>query len=179
MKQLKNIQVWLVLLTFIITLIALFGGRSLSNRLQVTEPLRKEMAAIKAVKKFKVDPENDGVKVTLNLGKVANLQDILEQVEEKVEHFYNKPVKAIVLVDHSNLRLRQIRYQLAFNLEEARVSGRYVQLKSALDSYRGVKARVYFSRDYFFIQLEDGPYYHYEAVPRLPQIVQPTGGDPA
>ena len=132
MKQLKNMQAWLVLLAFIITLSALFGGRLLSNRLQVTEPLRKEMAAIKAVKKFKVDPENNGLKVTLNLGRVANLQDVLERVEEKVEHFYNKPVKTIVLVDHSNQRLRQVRYQLAFNLEEARVSGRYLQLKSAL-----------------------------------------------
>lgn len=177
MKQLKNIQGWLVLLAFAITLTALFGGRALSNRLQVTEPLRKEMATIKAVKKYKVDLENDSVKVTLNLSRVANLQDVLEKVEEKVEHSYNKPVKAIVLVDHSNQRLRQVRYQLAFNLEEARVSGRYLQLKSALDSYQGVKAKVYFSRDYFFIQLEDGSYYHYEAVPRGQQTVQPTGGD--
>jgi hypothetical protein len=166
MKPIKNIQIWLIFLAFVLTMVVLFGGQALTARLQVDKPFKHDIYAIKGVKKFEVTQDKEGVKVQLQLNRVINLQKVLDPIQQKVEFYYHKSLREIRIADHSNDRLEEIRYQLSFYLEEAVISGRYVQLKSALDSYPQIRSRVYFGRDYMFIQLEDGSYYHYEAFPR-------------
>jgi uncharacterized FlaG/YvyC family protein len=166
MKSIKNMQIWLIFLAFIVTLAVLFGGQALTVRMQVDNPFKHDIYAIQGVKKFKMIQDKEGIKVQLQLNRVANLQQVLDPIQQKVKFYYHKPIQEIQITDHSNHRLQEIRYQLSFNLEEAVVSGHYVQLRAALESYPQIKSRVYFSRDYIYIQLEDGSYYHYEAFPR-------------
>ncbi len=166
MKPIKNIQIWLILAAFIVTLAVLFGGQALTARFQVDNPLKHDIYAIKGVQKFEVIQNKEEVRVELQLNRVANLQQVLDPLQQKVEFYYHKPLREIRIKDYSDDRLKEIRYQLSFYLEEAVVSGRYVQLKSALDSYPRIKSKVYFNRNYIFIQLEDGAYYHYEAFSR-------------
>ncbi len=184
MKPIKNLQLWLIFFAFIVTLGILFGGQALTAKVRVDNPLKRDVYTIDGVKKFELLQDKEGIKVKLQLKKVENLQEVLDRVQQKVTLYYHKPVQEIQITDHSNQRLREVRYQLSFNLEEAVGSGRYVQLKAALESYSPIKSRVYFSRDYIYIQLEDGLNYHYEAFPRqlngLNRAVAQgiTGGDP-
>jgi hypothetical protein len=179
MKFTKNIQAWLILAAFAVTLALLFGGQALTLKLRVNDPLKHEINTLKGVRKFTVSQDKEGVKVGLQLDRVADLQQILNKVQQKVESSYNKPVQSIRITDHSNQRLREVRYRLSFDLEEAVVTGHYIQLKQSLDAYPQVKSRIYFSPDFIYIQLEDGRYYHYEAFPR-PNIPagKMLGGDP-
>jgi hypothetical protein len=178
MKFNKNIQAWLILAAFIITLAVLFGGQALTMKLRVNDPLKQDIYAIKGVRKFTVTQDKEGVKVELQLSQVTDLQQALDTVQQKVKSYYNKPVRAMTIADHSNRRLKEIRYRLSFDLEEAVVTGHYIQLKESLDVYPQIKSRIYFSPDFIYIQLEDGLYYHYEAFPRQIQGAGKTvGGD--
>lgn len=166
MKFNKNIQAWLIFAAFIITLALLFGGQALTLKLRVNDPLKQDIYAIKGVQKFTVTQDKEGVKVDLKLARVADLQKVLDKVQQNVKSSYNKPVQAITIIDHSNQRLKEVRYRLSFDLEEAVVTGHYIQLKQSLDAYPQIKSRIYFSPDFIYIQLEDGLDYHYEAFPR-------------
>lgn len=179
MKFNKNIQAWLIFAAFIVTLALLFGGQALTQKLRVNDPLNHEIYATKGVQKFKVIQDKEGLTVELKLARVADLQQVLDKVKQKVESSYNKPVRTIAIKDHSNLRLKEVRYRLSFELEEAVVTGHYIQLKQSLDAYPEVKSRIYFSPDFIYIQLEDGQFYHYEAFPRRTFTAgKVLGGDP-
>lgn len=166
MKIVKNIRVWLLLGIFSVTLAMLFGGQALTLKLRVNDPLKHDIYAIKGVRMYRAVQDKDGVKVNLKLAQVKDLQQVLDQVQRKLEYYFNKPVQAIEIEDHSDQRLREARYQLSFNLEEAVVAGHYIQLKEALNLDTRVHSRLYFSPGFIYIQLEDGHYYHYEAYPR-------------
>lgn len=179
MKFNKNIQAWLIFAAFIVTLGLLFGGQALALKLRVNDPLKHEVYAIKGVRKFAVTQDKEGIKVELKLARVADLQQVLDKVRQKVKSFYNKPVQAMVIANHSGPRLKEVRYRLSFDLEEAVVTGHYIQLKQSLDAYPQIKSRIYFSPDFIYIQLEDGPYYHYEAFPRQVNAAgKISGGEP-
>lgn len=167
-----HIQVWIVLLAFLATVAILFGGKALIAKLQVADPLKKEVFQVKGVRDFSIQPEGEGYKVNLKLKKVTNLQEVLDYIKQKVQFYQNKPVKSMEVADHSNPRLEEVRYQLSFYLEEATSSGRYIQLKEALDSFRGVKASVYLTPDYIYLQLEEGSDYLYRAIPRKSRTVE-------
>ena len=183
MKLTKNIQAWLVVSAFLATIIVLFGGQAILARFKVNNPLKKELASFKVIKDYKIEPVQEGLKVNLKLSKTENLQELLDQVKEKVELYHQKPVISFSLEDRSNKNLVNLKYQLSFYLEEARASGEYVSLKSALEELndKKVSAKVYLSEDYLYLQLEEGAYYLYEAIPRTIsyQVVKGTnsGGD--
>lgn len=166
MKPVKNIHVWLVVLAFVITLGTLFGGQAIAKKFKTTNPLKKEFSKIKAIKSYSVDQEDTGINVNLKLAKVDNLQRVLDKVAERVKFYYHKPVKSFTITNYSNKQLEEARYQLLFNLEEAMLTGRYTQLKNALNSYHNLQAKVYFSANFIYLQMDDGKYYHYEAFAR-------------
>lgn len=179
MKFNKNIQAWLIFAAFVFTLAVLFGGQALALKLRVNDPLKHDIYAIKGVQKFTVTQEKEGVKVELKLSRVNDLQQVLDKVHQKVKSYYNKPVRTMAIADHSNHRLKEARYRLSFDLEEAVVTGHYTQLKQSLDAYPQIKSRIYFSPDFIYIQLEEDQYYHYEAFSRRTNTVGKTmGGDP-
>ena len=179
MKFNKNIQAWLIFAAFIVTLALLFGGQALTQKLRVNDPLKHKIYAIKGMRKFKVIPDKDALTVELGLSRVADLQQVLDKVKQKVESSYNKPVRKITISGHSNLRLKEVRYRLSFELEEAVITGHYIQLRQSLDAYPQIKSRIYFSPDFIYIQLEDGKFYHYEAFPRQSLVAgKIPGGDP-
>lgn len=178
MKLNKNMQAWLIFAAFTVTLALLFGGQALTQKLRVNDPLKHEINAIKGVHKFNLIQDKEGLTVELKLARVADLQQVLDKVKQKVESSHNKPVRKMAINNHSNLRLKEIRYRLSFDLEEAVVTGRYIQLRQSLDAYPEIKSRIYFSPDFIYIQLEDGQYYHYEAFPRQKQLAgKLPGGD--
>lgn len=179
MKFNKNMQAWLIFAAFVVTLALLFGGQALTLKLRVNDPLKQEVYAIKGVRKFTVKQDKEGLRVELKLSRIADLQQVLDKVKQKVESSYNKPIRAITIKDHSNLRLKEIRYRLSFDLEEAVVTGHYIQLRQSLDAYPEIQSRIYFSPDFIYIQLEDGGFYHYEAFPRrIFTAGKVMGGDP-
>ncbi|MCL6590198.1 MAG: hypothetical protein K6U80_09625 [Firmicutes bacterium] len=167
MKPLKDIKIWLVAMVFVGTVGILFGVQSLTTKLKVTDPLEKKIMRIPAVKKFNLKETQAGLSIDLELKKVPNLQTVLDRVQQEVQTYYRQPVASIRITGHTNGRLEEFRYQLAFNLEEALVLGRYLQLRRALEEAPGIKARIYFSRRFIYLQLEDGEYYHYEAYARI------------
>jgi predicted RND superfamily exporter protein len=180
LKQIKNLQIGLIILAFLITAGGLFGGQFLTNKFRVEKPLHQELQRIKAIRNFQVKTEKDGVNVTLKLRKVGNLQQVVENIQQKVFSYYNQPIKMLRINDNRNHYLEDLRYQLSFYLQEAAVSGHYIQLKTALESYSGVKAKVYFGPDSMYLQLEKGANYLYEVVPIVAQVVthnNPSGGD--
>ena len=168
MKFTKNIQAWLVLTAFLATVIVLFGGQAILARLKVNNPLKKELATFKVIKDYQVEPVKEGLRVNLKLSKTENLQEVLDKVKEKVELYHQKPVTGFNLQDRPNQNLINLKYQLSFYLEEARASGEYVRLKSALEELNKgkISAKVYLSEDYLYLQLEEGPNYLYQAIPR-------------
>lgn len=166
MKFMKNLRTWLIILAFLITLGILFGGEGLATKFRINDPLNREIKAIKGVNGFKLEQAKNGLVINLKLEKVGDLQSVLERVKQKVQSFQDKPVVGFQIQDHANRILKLSQYQLSFYLEEAAASGRYIQLKNALDSFRGITARAYLSRDFIYIQMEDGGHYLYQAIPR-------------
>ena len=133
--------------------------------MRIDNPLqRREVGSIANINEFKLKPVQNGVVIHLQLTKVKDLQEVLELVKGKVEKYQDKSVIGFDLADHPNQLLKQLKYQLSFYLEEATVSGRYIQLKNAVDSFRGVTARVYLTPDFIYVQLEEGNYYLYQAI---------------
>lgn len=169
-KRLKDLRLWLVVLAFLGTVGLLFGGQKLAARYRVENPTRHTIGTIKAVRNFEVKRISDGLSVELKLDKVDNLETVLDLVKQKVEANYNQPIRHFKITGRSNQQLQQIRYNLSFYLEEALVSGRYIQLKQALESYQPVKSRVYLGTDFIYIQLENDTHYLYEAIPRGSKI---------
>jgi hypothetical protein len=180
MKPVKNMRAWVIALAFVITLTAFFSGQVISKKFKTTDPLKREFSKIKSIESFSINQADNGVNVNLKLGKVNNLRTILDKVQERVKFYYNKPVKSFTITNHANKRLEEVRYQLSFNLEEAVYTGRYLQLKDTLNSYRGLKVKVYFSPSFIYLQLEDGQNYYYEAYGRPVALVRDNtrlGGD--
>jgi len=179
-KRFKEMRLWLILFVFIGTLALLFGGRELAVKFRAEDPTRREIEGIKEVRDFSVKQNHNGLTVELKLDKVANLESILNLIKQKVESNYRQPVRQFKISGQPNPKLRQIHYELSFYMEEALVSGHYIQLKRALDSYQSVTARVYLGTEFVYLQLEDGAHYLYEAIPRRAQIVTAgnnRGGD--
>jgi UPF0288 family protein (methanogenesis marker protein 3) len=167
-------------LGFLITIGGLLGGQTLTNKFKVEEPLHRDLHRMKEISSFRVKQEKDGITINLKLQKVENLQRVLDYVQQKVVLYYNQPIKTIKIADQRNRYLEGLSYQLSFNLEEAAVSGHYIQLKTALESYPGVKAKVYFSQNDMYLQLEKGKNYLYEVLPIATQsmaVHNPSGGD--
>ncbi len=179
MKQIKNLQMGLIVLAFLVTLGLLFGGQVLTAKLKVENPLQRDMHQMKAIRDYKVKEDKDGLIVTVKLQKVDDLQKVLDYVKQKVASYYNQPIKNFKIIDRRNHELESLRYQLSFYLEEAVVSGHYIQLKTALESCPGVKAKAYFSQSSMYLQLEKGQNYLYEVLPNhLQQDKGDRGGDP-
>jgi hypothetical protein len=184
-KQFKNLHMGLIILAFLVTVGLLFGGRVLTTKFKVEGPLARDLHRIKAISDFKLKQERDGITVAFKLQKVGNLQQVLDYVQQKVFLYYNQPVKTFKIVDRRNHSLEELRYQLSFYLEEAIVSGHYIQLKTAMDSYRGVIVKVYFDPSNLYLQLEKGSNYLYEVLPIPTNMQRPmrassiTGGDSA
>ncbi len=179
-KRLNDLRLWLVLLAFLGTVGILFGGQKLATRFRSEDPARRSISAIKGVRNFKVKRLSEGLIVELKLDKVGNLETILDMIKQKVELHYNQPVQYFQINGRPDQKLKQVRYDLSFYLEEALVSGRYIQLKQAMEGFRPVKARVYLGTDFVYIQLENDNHYLYEAIPRRSKIVSANnnqGGD--
>ncbi len=174
MKRIKNLQLGLIVLAFLVTIGMLFGGQALTAKLKVENPLEKDLRQQKAIRDYKIKEEKDGLAVTVKLQKVDDLQKVLDYVKQKVASYYNQPIKSFKIIDRRNQELESLRYQLSFYLEEAIVSGHYIQLKTALESCPGVKAKAYFSQNSMYLQLEKGRNYLYEV---LPNHLQPDKGD--
>ena len=141
--------------------------------------MQRDMHQMKAIRDYKVKEDKDGLIVTVKLQKVDDLQKVLDYVKQKVASYYNQPIKNFKIIDRRNHELESLRYQLSFYLEEAVVSGHYIQLKTALESCPGVKAKAYFSQSSMYLQLEKGQNYLYEVLPNhLQQDKGDRGGDP-
>ena len=173
MKITKNIQGWLVAVAFLATVALLFGGQAINAKVRVENPLNQHLKAMKLVTAFKVKPAGDGLQLYLKLKQSHDLQKVLSAVTQEVEFYHKKPVTEIVIDNHSNPQLEQIRYQLSFNLEEALASGHFIQLKTAFAAYNrpGTLAKVYLDRRFIYLQLENGKNYLYQAVPRSDRTV--------
>ena len=178
-KKFGKRQIITLAVAFLATMGVLFGGQALNSKFRVDDPLKHDAMAIRGVQQFKLIPDKDNVRVELKLGKVSNLESLLERINDKVLHYQGKPVTDFQIVSRSDSQLDQARYQLSFYLEEAAVSGRYIQLKEALDTMKGIDARVYLGQNFIYIQLEQGSHYFYQAVPRQARnlnIDNVTGG---
>lgn len=179
-KRLNNLRIWLILLAFLGTVGVLFGGQKLAAKFQIENPVRNTIKAIKSVKDFQIKEISNGLIVELKIGKVGNLETVLDLVKHKVEQYYEQPVRYFNISGLPDEKLQQVRYDLSFYLEEALVSGSYTQLKQALESYQPIKAKVYLGTDFIYIQLENNTHYLYEAIPRRSKIVSVNnnqGGD--
>ncbi len=181
MGKFNRQQLWFAMAAFLATMGILFGGQALNAKFRVADPLKKDVLAIHGVKHFQFSEEKNQVKVELQLTKVANLQQVLEQVSQKVQQYHGLPVTQYRIADQPNVRLQTALYQLSFYLEEAETSGHYIQLKNQLDHMGSkIKARVFLSPKFTYIQLEDGAHYLYQAVPRPVRSVEKgIGGDSA
>lgn len=175
MKRFKEMQVWLIALAFLGTAALLFGGQVLQKSLRVTQPLKETVLSRDEVKNIEVIPlaKSEGVKVKLELNQTADLQDTLEFVRDQVELYHGKRVTAWELGGKSNDRLKELRYELSFYLEEAQTSGHYRQLKEELDSFEavGVTARIYLTESFIYLQLEEEGNFLYQALPRKNSLV--------
>lgn len=179
-RRLNDLRIWLILLAFLGTVGVLFGGQKLTTKFRIENPVRNTIKALKAVKDFQVKEISNGLIVELKIDKVVNLETVLDLVKHKVERHYDQPVRHFKIKGQPDQKLRQVRYDLSFYLEEALVSGNYTQLKQALESYQPVKAKVYLGTDFIYIQLENDTHYLYEAIPRRSKIVSVNdyqGGD--
>lgn len=168
MKFMKDLRIWLILAVFVSVACILFGGQALTAKIRVDNPLQKALLARVEVENFKIVSKSNGLQLELALKKTENLQMTLEFIKEQVELYHKKPLTEFLISGKSNPRLEELRYALSFYLEEAVASGRYTQLKAALDKYEedGLMAKVYFAARFIYIQLEDGDHYFYQAIPR-------------
>jgi len=178
MKFVKNLKIWLALTAFLVTVGVLCGGQIIAAKLKVNDPLLKEIGTVKAIRNFTVKPMEQGLVIDLTLLKTPDLQATLDFVKDKTEFYHKKKVVAFNIIDHSDQRLRKLRYELSFYIEEALASGEYVKLKAELDSLAapGVVSRVYLSKDFLYLQLEAGHDYLYRAIPRGQAKTATDGG---
>lgn len=180
LKKLKDLRLYLVLLAFLVTVGVLFGGQKLVAKYRSEDPTRRAIGAIREVRDFEVKQASDGLTVELKLDKVGNLELLLDEIKQKVEAHYHQPIRNFKITGRPDQQLQQMRYNISFYLEEALVSGRYIQLKEALDGYQPVKAQVYLGTDFVYLQLENDDHYLYEAIHRGSKVLSTNnnqGGD--
>ncbi len=179
--KLNKRQLGLAAVAFLATVGLLFGGQALNAKFRVADPLQQTVLAIHGVRHFTIREDKSQLKADLQLAKVDDLQGVLERVDAAVQQYYGRPVDEYRIAGRSDSRLKAARYQLSFYLEEAQVSGRYIQLKDELDGLKnkGLDARVYLGPKFVYIQLENGSHYLYEALPRPERtaaVANGTGG---
>jgi hypothetical protein len=177
MRHTRSMQGWLILLAFFVTVVVLFGGQIITAKFRVDNPLKQRLAKIREIRGYTVEEAGDGLKLHLKLDKCHNLQAVLNSALREVEFYHKKTVKSISITDYPDYQLEQTQYQLSFYLEEAVASGRYIQLKSALDSFnrKGMTARVFLDNEFIYLQLEEGKNYLYQALPRPERVVAAAG----
>ena len=167
---LRGLRPGLITVAFAMALAGLIGGWSLAHNLQVEKPLAGQLKALPGVRNYRITPAADGEqRLELSLERVPDLEQLMDRVAATIGKYQKAPIGEIVIHD-ARAGLEQVYYQLRFSLEEAMATGRYTRLRSDLGDLSrrfGLhRAQVYLGQRFVYVQLEKGPKYLYEVLPR-------------
>ncbi len=171
----------IALLAAVVALAVLLGGQGLAKTMRVDRPLARELSSIDGVRRYALEDGAEGIRLELTLGRVPDLEQTIAKVLAAVGERRREPVAEIAIRDQRQ-GLNGVYYDLRFSLEEALATGRYTALRGDLDRlasrYRLDRARIYLGRQFIYVQLEKGPAYLYQALPRpwFEQQTQSAGG---
>lgn len=165
----RQFHLGLALIVAAIILTVLLGGQGLAKTLRVNRPLSRELRAIDGVHQYTLGSSPEGIRLDLTLGRVPDLEQTMVKVLASIAERRREPVAEVQIRDHRQ-GLTGVYYDLRFSLEEALATGRYSALRGDLDRlasrYHLDRVRIYLGQRFIYVQLEKGPAYLYQALPR-------------
>ncbi len=158
-----------VIVVIITTLALLFGGQILYRHFTYNKPLVEELSSVNGVKDYRVISENNGVKLSISMSPVDNLQASYLAIEDVLNRIYaNTP--EITIDDAPSSKLKELWYQGQFVIYEGISTGQFVKMEKQLGdiaaNYPGVAVKVFVDTERVYFQAVDGKHFLYKVIGR-------------
>ncbi|PSR23806.1 MAG: hypothetical protein C7B45_01990 [Sulfobacillus acidophilus] len=151
-------QVFVALLSMIITLGVLFAGQQVYRSAMVESPLVSNLGAIAGVRQARIQ----GNTVTVSMQSHANLMNVYQTVELKATEFLGHAPQKVVIESHSDSVLEQLANNVAFVVAQGEATGQYVAMKNTIATMaRSQHAAVNMQMDSHHLYLT---FHHHTAV---------------
>ncbi|NLL19291.1 MAG: hypothetical protein GX262_09745 [Clostridia bacterium] len=156
-----------IVLTFILTLGLLSGGRFAYQEFGVMGPLKKSLASTPVVKEAVIFSEKNQTVVQIELGKVSSLQASIREITKllPMDDGY-----VLDIEDRRNEYLTRLWQENRFALEEAAVRGNLTEMQALLNENLAQAQLdswlVEVDEQNLYLQLQAGDHYLYEIVTR-------------
>lgn len=181
----KNLRIPLILMAALVTLAVLFGARFAYQRVRTDSPLSTAMSSIPGVRDYDLRKDSDGYVLSLSVGPVKSLRETVDAASGVARQYGKAPLAGIELKDKSDVKLREVYYQMHFVIEEAAVRGNFTEMKDRTDrlaARAGLRQhRIEVTDGQLYVQLQGDGAYLYRIVNRVPSggsqaAMAPKGG---
>ncbi|NLJ61037.1 MAG: hypothetical protein GX338_08850 [Firmicutes bacterium] len=168
--QLAGLDIRRIAIVFIVTLVALYGGRAASYNLKVTRPLHQFFAHYKEVLDYTARQCADGLCVSVTLDNVQDIQSQYARLWAGIEEATGRTPAVLNVADRRDEGLEETFRRMRIHIEEALAKGSFYAMSQAIDEEAkqadldrwGVDVDSY----YVYVQLHKGENYLYEIIPR-------------
>jgi len=170
--RIEGIRFKIVLISFVVALCIVFPAKYLGHRKLVVEPIYEAFSRIKGVKKVELTETDGKMKLVINLDDVEQLELVMQQILDQVEHF-QRPMQ-LVITDQANQKLEHVYHQMHFAIEQGITLGTFVEMAQNIESIaqaNQILSRVAVDRDYVYVQLQDGEHYLYQVISRNSEML--------
>lgn len=165
----NNINVKVIIITFLFGLAVLFGGRFIYHHYVFNQPLQQVLAANPTVAQFTVDDQGPDLLINVHLNKTRNLQESYQELRRQVEQNLDGRPYQLIIEDDRDDALSQAYYASQFAVYEAIAQGNFREMVDQVqEQARAVNAtvKVYVDGDYVYVQMENENGYLVEVIPR-------------
>jgi hypothetical protein len=156
-----------IVLTFVLTLALLLGGRFAYQEFGVMGPLKKSLSSAPVVKEAVIFSEGNKTVIQIELGKVSSLQTAIKEITGllPMDDGY-----VLAIEDRRNEYLTRLWQENRFALEEAAVRGNLTEMQALLNKNLAQAQldswAVEVDEQNLYLQLHVGEHYLYETVAR-------------
>jgi hypothetical protein len=168
--QLLGLDIKRIAIVFIITLVALYGGRAASYSMKVRRPLHQFFTQQAGVLDYTVSECAEGLCVSVDLGNVQDIQSEYAQLWAGIEEATGRTPAALTVTDRRGNGLEETFRSMRIHIEEALARGSFYAMSLAIDEEAKEaeldRWNVGVDGDYVYVQLHKGDYYLYEVIPR-------------
>jgi|SRR5690625_471824 len=169
-----KIRVWPVLISFVVTFFALFGGYYLYESYALQSPLHEQIAQIDGVALEAVSLRDGEIMVTLELEPGASLRAIVEEIETEGRDYIKDRELTLNITNASSERIDQWWASMLFDVAEAMEQKQYSTIPQLLaegaDSVPGLQTFAEMDEQNVYICLMTEDAQRFITLPRIPVV---------
>jgi hypothetical protein len=178
--HLLGLNIKRIVIVFIITLIALYGGRAASYSMKVRRPLHEFFTQKTEVIDYSVQQYAEGLCVRVELDDVQDIQSQYAQLWAGISEATGRVPAVLDVTDRRNRGLEETFRSMRIHIEEALATGGFYAMSQAIDE-KAQEAQldrwnVGVDSDYVYVQLHEGESYLYEIIPRKAHVEHRSPG---